>query len=238
MTTLREGTVDAEVWNGRMAIEYPWLKELVPEEVVLDLGAHIGAFSVYAHAAGSRRIFAFEASAANYQIAVGNLADLDGIRLIRAAIVRSDARSIEAVRLGAFPIDGGTINTGGASLMYGDGYENVPTTTLDSVIDNALVFSGRPAVRTMKIDIEGSEWPVLYTCTKIGLIHEIFGEYHYLPADVEKTLDLAYPCDTLGLRVWLIENGFSIDVISEPRAYQRPGGCPIGYFRAIRGEVR
>ena len=96
---------------------------------------------------------------------------------------------------------------------------------------------GQQRVHALKIDIEGGEWEALYTSNRMGDVYQIFGEYHYLPTDFEYELKLPYRCNTDGLRKWLNLQGFTIDVISDPRRYQRPGAGPIGYFRALRGPV-
>ena len=239
MPTLRPGTVDEMLWTRQMAEEYAMIGEMRATDVVLDLGAHIGSFAKFAWERGSRVIHSYEASFENVEIAAGNLIELgilssnggEGVVLNYGAVVRSDARRDDAVFLDAYPrADENYLNTGAASLFLGAGGERVPTITLDHVIENA-------SIRLMKIDIEGSEWPVLYTCTKLRQIEEIVGEYHYLPPGVADALALPYPADVDGLRLFFEDYSFEVISITEPFGYQRPGGYPIGIFHARRREI-
>lgn len=56
MPTLRDGTVDLEVWQAMNDRNEYRLGRLEPTDRVVDIGAHIGAFAFKAHSLGSRNI--------------------------------------------------------------------------------------------------------------------------------------------------------------------------------------
>jgi hypothetical protein len=55
--------------------------------------------------------------------------------------------------------------------------EEVPKFALDHLILNET-HGGRTRVRLLKLDCEGSEWPILLTSSRLDLVDEIVGEFH------------------------------------------------------------
>jgi hypothetical protein len=70
---VREGTWDRLIFEEVIAGEYGNLD--FAGKTVVDIGAHIGAFSVLAALRGARRVLAFEASAENHALLVSNCED-------------------------------------------------------------------------------------------------------------------------------------------------------------------
>ncbi|MGD0968612.1 MAG: FkbM family methyltransferase [Candidatus Aquilonibacter sp.] len=129
-------------------------------DIVIDIGANIGAFCKRAHLNGSREIYGFEPSAFYMEAAKANVGDLEGVSLHQLAVVRSDDK-----RKAQY------FHDNGMSTMVDEGnpVENVS-------LDEILADIG--PVRFLKIDVEGSEWSILRTCTKLNRVSEIAGEYH------------------------------------------------------------
>ncbi|MBV8151082.1 MAG: FkbM family methyltransferase [Candidatus Eremiobacteraeota bacterium] len=204
---------------------------ITEEDVVIDLGAHIGGFSYYAWRCGSRNIMAYEADPSNYAIAAKNLNELAGIRVFHFAVVRSDDRKDEPTWIEEYPWCGPTpewgVNTGGAGLFWGDRVTEVPHITLDEII-------GETSVRILKVDIEGSEWPVLYTTKALKYVQTIIGEYHELSPEIEKSLGLPIPCTVGYLMRKLGGDGFRHVAVQPSSLPQRLGGYPRGLFQADR----
>jgi FkbM family methyltransferase len=153
-------------------------------KVVVDIGAHIGSFSVLATRLGAQRVFAFEAGADNFECLLRNCGALPSIECHYAAVWRSDCpdttlswrpSSIEQ-------------NTGGGSVLdvpvvagcalSDQTSESVRTVSLDSVIERV------GHVDLLKIDAEGSEYPILMTSRLLDRVTEIVGEYHVLDGTV------------------------------------------------------
>ncbi|HEX6977943.1 MAG TPA: FkbM family methyltransferase [Alphaproteobacteria bacterium] len=134
-----------EVMIGR---EYAFIDRLLNRQspVIVDLGANIGAFSLYVFSLCPEAVVhALEPSAATFQVLARN-ADLNaGLQwhCARYAAWRDDT----TVRF-----SNATSSTG-SHVSEADGDEAVPTLGLASVLARA----GAPFVDLMKIDIEGSE---------------------------------------------------------------------------------
>jgi len=67
---IREGTWDKSIFDTVMQGEYGDID--FAGKTVVDIGAHIGGFSILAALGGARRVVAFEAGAENYALLVAN----------------------------------------------------------------------------------------------------------------------------------------------------------------------
>jgi FkbM family methyltransferase len=163
MPTFRPGTDDEAFWNAVYEHDEYRVPAFSPSDIVVDLGASIGAFTAKAHAQGARRIFAFEACPDNIQIAHANVQGLEGVELYHRAVV-GDRRPPTL----PFPVGNNSL-----FIQEHDTVE-VPTITLMDILKQV----GK--IRYLKIDIEGSEWEVLYAMPDDAWVNiqEIIGEYH------------------------------------------------------------
>ena len=76
----------------------------------------------------------------------------------------------------------------------------------DNIIQEVTSKHGRK-IDILKLDCEGSEYPILYTCTQIQSIKNIVGEYHLLK-NISNDVDASYPPDGDGLNSFLKNVGF------------------------------
>jgi FkbM family methyltransferase len=208
------------------------------EDVVIDIGAHIGSFSFACHYLGSRGIHAFEASPTNFARLRHHLSDLPGMYLYHRAVFRSDAPAADAL-LHSGPA---FLNTGAGNVIFGgqlfdaDTQESwiaaeaeqswVQTVPLDEVL-------GRfERVKLLKLDCEGSEYPILLTSTQLPRVERIVGEYHEIHARAmpllvaEARLDgvAAFGPDVLARK--LEATGFRVSMM--------PTDAGQGRFEAVR----
>lgn len=113
---------------------------------VLDVGAHIGSFSKWtATRLPLASIWAFEMMPENFAILQANVAGHPNVRVQNAAL---------GARAGVVSVTHGGNNTGGHSANWSDTGE-VPC------FDVAAVFDEWPYVDCLKMDCEGSEFPIL-----------------------------------------------------------------------------
>jgi FkbM family methyltransferase len=144
-----------------LAREYPaqLLKMLPPSATVLDLGAHIGSFAIFAARLRSDiTIHSYEPSSENLRLLRQNLI-LNGLEhrvgTCRAAV--SDADGVVQLRVNgptdAFDIPAAPIQRGNDDRSL----EEVEARTLHSILKDV----GLERVDLMKMDIEGSEYAVL-----------------------------------------------------------------------------
>jgi FkbM family methyltransferase len=229
---LRPDTGDREIFEEVVLQNLYRLPErLGAEDVVVDIGAHIGCFSYAALVRGAGRVYACEAEHGNYEAAAGNL-QLFGerVRVRHQAVWRSD-RPGDPLFEPWSPDPG---NSGGASLLWlGDG-RRVEAVALDDLLREAT-DEGRRRVRLVKIDCEGSEFPILLTSKLLHLIDGICGEYHEISDGVynhQPIPDVARVAGTdrftvAALTHRLQEFGFAVES-------QRSGQTNLGVFFATR----
>lgn len=218
---LRKGTVDADVWAETIELNVYRLPDVFePGDHVLDLGAHTGSFSWRCAVSGAR-VVCVEPSRENYPLLTHNLRPVwDRVLCVHAAAWRSDRMpSVLSLEPGWIPA-----NTGGGCVM-GDtltrGHD-----VLGLPLDDLLRTQER--WRLVKIDVEGAEFPILYTSRELARVDRIAGEYHHrraaLPfADVD-----GRPLTIEALKAHLQTQGFDVEV--EPKAEG------MGYFFATRNN--
>jgi FkbM family methyltransferase len=137
-------------------------------KVVVDVGAHIGAFSLLAAAQGARRVLAFEPGEENYRLLAINAASCVAIEPYHAAVWRSD----HDVACVAWRPSSNACNTGAGSVIEGRTIAGVPfaererhdvaAVALDAILERA------GPVGLLKIDAEGADPDVLRGAGGIG----------------------------------------------------------------------
>ncbi len=131
---------------------------LVARPVVVDIGANVGFFTLFAASKWSARVFSYEPVGANYDEMVKNVQANAGIavKCVRAA-VSGEPGSVEiACGPETFPTTAKVGAAGGASKS-----ETVRAVTLLQIMEE----EGLAGVDLLKIDCEGSEFSILYGST-------------------------------------------------------------------------
>jgi len=156
--------------------------------LVLDVGAHIGCFAYAAILRGAGKVVSFEPEAGNFAQLTLNLSPCVAAgqaEIHNLAVWRSDGRGPD--RLHFRPSENPRC-TGGGNVLWAQNGQDVWTLPLDT----ALVRATEPQrsdrsdqsdgsdvrVHTLKLDCEGSEWPILLTARRLDLVDRIVGEYH------------------------------------------------------------
>jgi FkbM family methyltransferase len=170
----RSGTHDADIIEETWQAYIRWLEEtsIGRLENVLDLGAHIGGFSL--HLAQSmqpmRRIYALEPEPTNFDLLCDNIARNDRETLITAINAAAYSRNGSAhLRLAGS-------NTGGHHISFGTQgpHRRIETRDIREVVDG---IDG--PISLMKIDVEGWEFPIIRRLgDRISRIEAIIGEAH------------------------------------------------------------
>jgi FkbM family methyltransferase len=153
--------------------EYRLPEAFSPDDVVLDIGAHIGSFVRAALDRGAGRINAFEANPQNFAWLAKNVgAFSERVTLSNKAVWRSDRPATMLYFAGSRD----ERNTGGG-CVYGESGIEVEAVPFDDVV-REITDSGRQRVKLLKIDCEGAEFPILLTAKTLSLIDHIVGEFH------------------------------------------------------------
>jgi len=173
--TFRPGTLDESMFNAVCLYnEYELPEAFHPDDLIVDVGMNIGSFCYAALSRGAGRVVGFEAEAANYGCAVENLRPFAGrVTPIQKAIWRSD-RPANTLKFFSSP---DAVNTGGGNVVWDEGEQEVEAIPFDDAILDAT-RGGKERVRLLKIDCEGSEFPILFTSRTLHLFDQIVGEFH------------------------------------------------------------
>jgi len=173
---LRPGSWDALIVGTVFGGEYGDID--VAGKTVVDVGAHIGAFSLLAAGQGARRVLAYEPGVENYRLLAINAASCDAIEPHHAAVWRSD-RVEPVLRLRP---SANASNTGGATVLAcgsigGQAIDDAAGRDVDAIAFDDIVDRVGD-VGLLKIDAEGSEYPILATSRRLDRVEAIVGEYH------------------------------------------------------------
>ena len=171
----RPGTNDEAMFHHLQTNnEYRLPDRFEPEDIIVDVGVHIGGFSHSALSRGARRVHGFEAEPSNCEVARKNLAAFgDRVTIHNKAVWRSD-RPASTLH---FCYSSDNANTGGGGVFWDSPGVEVPAVPFDQVIME-VTNGGARRISLLKIDCEGAEFPILLTATRLDLIDRIVGEFH------------------------------------------------------------
>jgi FkbM family methyltransferase len=180
MFMLRPGTLDEYIYRQVIEYnEYGLPDSFSVDDIVVDVGTHIGLFAYAALKRGAGKVYGIEPDLENFEIARRNLKtflDEGRISLTHGAAWRSDCNE-DALYFQGYPSMGGRINTGGGRVL--DKADGCPVRKINFdafLLD--ITENGKKKVRLLKLDCEGSEWPILFTSSLLNLVTEISGEIH------------------------------------------------------------
>jgi FkbM family methyltransferase len=180
-----------EIWKSGVYNQF----EIKPNYVIVDIGAHIGSFAIYAaFKAPKGRVFAYEASKENYDLLVTNkkLNHCDNLKTYHQAVTGKDGKICFTIRKNqalnsvfSFPNDKKKITVSSKSLA--------------SILkDNHL-----PKIDLLKIDVEGSEYDILLSSSQetMAKINALVIEYHELVGSKKRVADLKKFLEIQGFKV-------------------------------------
>ncbi len=157
-----------EIWIDKIYNQSGY--EISPDDIIIDIGANIGVFALYAATAAPRtKVYAFEPFPENLSYLRQNISEssVDNIFVEEKAVARSArSRNLE-------------ITESGITHMLSDKKD------IDSVLVNCTtlneVLEKIQKCDLLKIDCEGSEYEIIYSCDPnlFNKVRRIVGEYHY-----------------------------------------------------------
>ncbi len=216
---LRPGTIDRRIFRTVvLENEYELPERFDAQDVIVDVGAHIGWFAYAALRRQAGQVYCYEADPDNFHVLQRNLRRFARrVQAVHAAVWRSD----EPVdRLGLRnPCD--PRNTGAGRVEDGATGPTVPACRFDDLVTEIVTRHGRP-VRLVKLDCEGAEWPILLTSRQLGQVETLCGEYH-LGGLPDAYAVAGFPALTPQVLVdFLTSRGFSVRIESN-RAHPQFG---------------
>lgn len=145
----------------------------VKDKVVFDVGAHIGGFTEYAVKNGAKFVYAFEANKDNFDLLEKNVGQYENVVVFNNAVWWNETDTL------SFSPSTEQRNTGGGGIIKKVDGSTVLPITLKAVVEKYEVQK----IDVLKLDCEGSEFPILYSMDKKTLkkVGHIVGEYHNQP---------------------------------------------------------
>ena len=156
--------VPADYWcfEGLLFADEYWPLKLTPVDIVLDVGANIGIFTV-ACAKKVRMVISLEPEAENFKLLTKNVNEnnLPNVHLLNYAV--SDIAGIVRIT-----------GTGGTAHVSAESGLPVNAKTLDEILEEI----GNPEISVLKIDIEGYEYKALSNFHALLSIRQVIVETH------------------------------------------------------------
>lgn len=158
----------AIVWEVFGEERYGCIKEGAPE-VIVDLGAHIGSFSLYAHNLFPKaRIYAYEPASEVYDTLIANVGSFATVS--KQAVADAAGSATFYIASGGIGSQSGLYSHEGVAGFAVAGTEEVKVVTLDSIVEKL----GK--VDFLKIDIEDAEIGMLKNSTMLDRVKRIVVE--------------------------------------------------------------
>lgn len=224
----RPGTLDEAIWaDVNRHNEYVLPDRFAPADVVLDVGGHIGSFGFACLRRGAGAVVAYEPDASNFAAATLNLARFGTRAEVRhGAVWRSDGPTARLRVLASFD----PANTGGGVVEEAAAGDGVEATPLDVVLSELVTRHRVPRIRLLKLDCEGSEYPILLTSRALHLVEQVCGEYHESAGRIPDAARVSGVeiFDRETLKRGLESNGFQVDL------RQHTTNPNVGLFFATR----
>ena len=182
--------------------------EIKPTDTIVDIGGHIGAFTVYAASQAKKgRVIAFEPFVENYKLLLSNvgLNGLDNVTAENKAIGKEDGSFRFYIRPKKLKKGEVAYNSGAHSFHLvkdSESYIDVPTMSFDSMIKSMNLDK----IDFLKMDCEGSEFDIIFNASKesLAIVSKITMECHPFENNTkDKMVD------------FLHQNGFECEVEKE-----------------------
>ena len=146
-----------------------WIDGFEPGEVLIDIGANVGMYTIWAAKTRGVRVFAFEPESQNYALLYKNIV-LNGLseQVVAYCAALSDESVYSRLYLSQFEV-GGSCHTFGEKLDHRLEPRNSKfsqgciSTTLDHLVATGVV----PMPDHIKIDVDGLEHKVLAGCRNL-----------------------------------------------------------------------
>ena len=142
-----------------------WLRRLKPEDVLLDVGANVGMYSVFAALAQKSKVIAFEPESQNFAQLCKNI-ELNSLhkKIIPFCAGLSDETGLSSLHLSKFVWNGGNSchslkEEVGFDLKprHSDFVQGVVSYTIDKAVQEGVI----PIPQFIKIDVDGFEHKVI-----------------------------------------------------------------------------
>lgn len=182
-----------------------WIAGFEEEDVLLDIGANVGMYTILAAATRGARVFAFEPESQNYALLNRNIHDNGlGERVVAYCAALSDTAAFDRLYLSQF-VPGGSCHSFGESVDHrGESVRSPFAQGCFSTTVDALVAQGVMPVPThVKIDVDGIE-PKVIAGARTTLMDR---RVRTLLIEINTNMDSHWE-----IIDWMLEAGFDYDL--------------------------
>ncbi len=182
-----------------------WIGDFAESEVLLDIGANVGMYSVFAAATRGVTVYAFEPESQNYSLLNRNIHD-NGLadRVFAFCVALSDTTSFHRLYLSQF-IPGGSCHNFGEPVDYRGQALKSPFVqgAFSTTVDELIAQGAMPVPTHVKIDVDGIE-PKVMAGAKATLRDK---RVRSLLIEINTNLDSHWE-----IIDWMLESGFDYDL--------------------------
>ncbi|HCN84407.1 MAG TPA: hypothetical protein DIT07_12420 [Sphingobacteriaceae bacterium] len=153
--------------------------DIKPDSIVIDIGANIGVFSLYAALSGAKKVYSFEPSKEAFQILCKNI-ELNNLKDVIIPFNKA-VSSVDDLTI-KFPVSSSPYNKIDNKIDDDEDYLEVKTISLKSICDENNIQT----IGLLKLDCEGAEFDILPNIDELSLakIEEVKMEYHVDPKEL------------------------------------------------------
>jgi FkbM family methyltransferase len=175
---VRQETYDQAIFQS-VYVENEYQINNFEDKIVVDVGAHIGAFSLLASHKGAKKVYAYEPNEDSFRILKRNV-NGTCVNAYNMGVHDEDDYGLKMV------YSSDEQNTGGCQTVV-CAKSKVRSITLDTIINKV------GEIDLLKLDCEGAEYLAILNSKRLKRVKAIFGEYHgpdfYPFDDFKKTLN-------------------------------------------------
>jgi FkbM family methyltransferase len=182
-----------EIWKAKVYDDTRF--PIMPDDIVVDIGGHIGGFAVRAARLAHRgQVYAYEASSRNFALLEKNrkMNNAQNLHIHKKAVAHQTGKMKFFT-----PSDNGAL---GSLLQETDSpMETVQATTLTDIITENNIEQ----IDYLKVDVEGAEYDILSNCPPetLATVKHIVMEYHEFEGDQRSHQDLVNLLKSHGFHV-------------------------------------
>ncbi|NJN39801.1 MAG: FkbM family methyltransferase [Gammaproteobacteria bacterium] len=140
-----------------------WIASFAPDDVLADIGANVGMYTIWAAKTRGVRVVAFEPEAQNYALLNRNIHANGLDERVRAyCVALSDAGGFDALYLSDIGV-GGSCHSYGAALDFNNKPRAAPFAqgSVAVTLDDMVARGAMPVPHHIKIDVDGLEHRVM-----------------------------------------------------------------------------
>lgn len=179
---IRDGETEVVYWTPTMSTKWrvdtlftkepdtiDWIRTFRPGEVMIDIGANVGMYTIWAAKTRGVKVYAFEPESQNFALLYKNIV-LNKLshQVVGYCVALSDEIGYSLLHLSVFEA-GGSCHTYGEKVDHNLEYREsrVSQGSISHTLDHLVATGVVPVPDHIKIDVDGLEHKVLAGCREV-----------------------------------------------------------------------